>query len=91
MNTGMIYVFSNYCLCFQKTYSTSVPRSDAEQGPVGLLGTKSLCVPHFFDYRKPPSFSLHYLPSVPMGRLKQLLIREGRGYEIRGKQSKEES
>ena len=25
---------------------------DAEQGPVGLLGTKPFCVPHFFDYRK---------------------------------------
>ena len=59
-------------------YSTSVPRSDAEQGPVGVLGTKSFCVPHFSDYRKPPSFSLHYLPWVPVGRLKQLLIKEGR-------------
>ena len=71
-------------------YSTSVPRSDAEQGPVGVLGTKSFCVPHFSDYRKPPSFSLHYLPWVPVGRLKQLLIKEGRGYEIRGKQSQEQ-
>ena len=37
-------------------------KSDTEQGPVGLLGTKSFCVPRFFDYRKQPSFSLHDLP-----------------------------
>ena len=84
-----IYIYSNYCLCFQKTYSTSVPRSDAEQGPLGLLGTESFCVPRFFDYRKLPSSALHYLPWVPVGRLKQLLIREGREYEIREKQSQE--
>ena len=26
---------------------------------MGLLGTKPFCVPHFFDYKKLPSFSLH--------------------------------
>ena len=36
--------------------------NDAEQGLVGLLRIKILCVPHFFDYRKQPSFSLHGLP-----------------------------
>lgn len=25
-----------------------------------LLGAKTFCVPHFFDYRKQPSFSLHW-------------------------------
>ena len=61
---------------------------DTAQGPVGLLGTKTFCVPHFFDYRKQPSFSLHDLPWVPIGRFKQLLIREGRGRETREKQSR---
>ena len=36
--------------------------SDTEQGPVGLLNTKPFCVPHFFGYRKQPSFSLYDLP-----------------------------
>ena len=58
------------------------------QGPVGLLGTRSFCSPHFFDYRKQPSFDLHDLPWVPMGRLKRLWIREGRGCETREKQWK---
>ena len=44
-------------------------------------GHRSFCVPHFFDYRKQPSFCLLW---VPMGRFKQLLIREGRGCETRG-------
>ena len=26
--------------------------NDTEQGPVGLQGTKTFCVPHVFDYRK---------------------------------------
>ena len=61
-----------------------------KQGPVGLLGTRPFCVPHFFDYRKQASFSLHDLPWVPylpiwMGRFKQLLIREGRWWETREK------
>lgn len=47
--------------------------------PVGFLGTKPFCVPHFFDYRKQPSFILHHLPWVPVGRFKQLLIRKGMG------------
>ena len=25
--------------------------ADTEQGPEGLLGTKTFCVPHCFDYR----------------------------------------
>ena len=36
--------------------------ADTLQGPVGLLGTRTFCVPHFFDYRKQPSFTLHDLP-----------------------------
>ena len=39
----------------------SLVGNDDEQGPVGLLRTKILCVPHFFD-RKQPSFSLCDLP-----------------------------
>ena len=56
-------------------------------GPVGLPGTKTFCVPHFFDYRKQPSFSLHDCPWVTKGRFKQLLIRKGRGWKIKEKQS----
>ena len=41
--------------------------------------------PHFFDYRKQASFSLHDLPWLPRGRFKQLLIREGRGCKAREK------
>ena len=70
--------------------SPNLPRSSfylgTVQGPVGLPGTRSFCVLHFFDYRKQPSFSLRDLPWVPMGRFKQLLSREGRGCEIREKQ-----
>ena len=44
---------------------------------MGLLST-TFYVPHFFDYRKQPSFSLYDLPWVPVGRFMQLLIREGR-------------
>ena len=36
--------------------------TDTEQDPVGLLGTKPLCVPHFFDDRKQALFSLHDPP-----------------------------
>ena len=50
-------------------------------GPCGAPGQKALCVPCFLDYRKQPSFSLPDLPWVPMGGFKQLLIREGRGWE----------
>ena len=64
---------------------------DSMQGPVGLLGTRPLCVPHFFDYRKQPSFNLYSLPWVPVGSFKQLLIRERRGWETSEKQSKEAS
>ena len=35
--------------------------TDTEQGLVGFLSTKLFCVPHFFDYRKYPSFSFHDL------------------------------
>ena len=58
------------------------------QGMVGLLVTRLFSVPHFFDYRKQPSFSLHDLSWVPMDRFKQLLIRERRECETRKKQSR---
>ena len=45
---------------------------------MGLLGTRPFCVPLFFDYKKQPPFSLRDLPRVPIGRFKQLLIREQR-------------
>ena len=61
---------------------------DTEPGPVGLLGTTPLCVPHFFDYRKQSSFSFHDFLWVLTGRFKQLLIKEGRGGETREKQSR---
>ena len=61
---------------------------DTEQGPMGLQGTKTFCVPHFFEYRKQPSFSLHDLPWVPVGRFKQLLIRQRRGCKTREKQTR---
>ena len=52
-------------------------------GPCGgLLGT-GLCVQCFFDYRKQPSFRSPDLSWVPMGRFKQLLIREGTGGDAR--------
>ena len=53
----------------------------------GAPGHKILC-PYFFDSRKQPSFNLHDLSWVPMGRFDLLLIREGRGCEIREKQSR---
>ena len=34
------------------------------QGPEEHLGTEPFCVPHFFDYGKQPSFSLHNLALV---------------------------
>ena len=61
-----------------------------KQGPVGLLGTRPFCVPHFFDYGKQPSFSLRDLPWVPMGRFKHLLIREGRWCQTREKHNQEQ-
>ena len=50
---------------------------EAEQGPVGLLGTNLSASPIscFSGVR----FSLLDLPSVSKGRFKQLLIREGSG------------
>ena len=65
----------------------ALPASDTTQGPVGLSGIKTICVPHFLYCRKRPSFSLCDLPWVPMGRFKQLLIREGSGCETREKQT----
>ena len=62
--------------------------TDTEQAPVGLLGIKPSCVPHFSDYRKQPSFSLHDLPWVSTGVFKQLRIREGKGCKTRVKQSR---
>ena len=55
--------------------------------PGGVPGHKA-CAPPFLDYRKQASFSLHDLPWVPTGIIKQLLIREGRGWEIKEKQSR---
>ena len=40
---------------------------DPMQGPVGLLGIRPFCVPHFFDYKKKPSFSPHDLSWVHGG------------------------
>ena len=37
-----------------------------------ILGKRTFCALHFFNYRKLSSFTL---PQVPMGRFKQLLIR----------------
>ena len=55
------------------------------QGP-RLLGTRPFCVPHFFDYKKQPSFTLLEVPWVSRGRFKKLLIREGSECETRVKQ-----
>ena len=44
---------------------------------------QSLCVTSFSDQRKQPSVSLHDLHWVPVGRFKQLLIREGMNWETR--------
>ena len=50
----------------------------------GSWAQKPFCTSLFLDYRKKTSFSLYNLPWVPMGRLKQLLIREGTGCEDKG-------
>ena len=55
----------------------------------GSWAQKPFCVFHFFDYRKQASFSIHEFPWVPLSRFKQLLIREGRGCETRGKTLRE--
>ena len=57
---------------------------------MGLLGTGPSGVPHVFDYREQPSFSLHDLPWSPMGRFKQLLNKEGRGDMRPGRNSQEQ-
>ena len=59
---------------------------DTVQSSVGLQYTRPLS-PCFFDYRKQPSVSLHDLPWAPMGRFKPLLIREGREWETKEKQT----
>jgi len=58
---------------------------DTMQSPVGFLGTRPFCIPHFFNYGKQALFSLHDLPRFPRGRFKKLLIREERGCETRDK------
>ena len=55
---------------------------------MGLLGIKPFCVPHFSDYRKQPSFSLHDLPWVSTGIFQQLLIRERKWCKTREKHSR---
>ena len=50
-----------YYLDFEKKNLVTCS-TDIKQGPLGYLGTKTFCVPHFFDYTKQPSFSLHNLP-----------------------------
>lgn len=51
-------------ICINVNMSMSGVRDslDTELGPVGFLGTKSFLCPHFFDYRKQASVSLHDLP-----------------------------
>ena len=59
--------------------------------PWGFLDTKPFCAPHFFDYSKQPSLSLHDLPRVPVSRFKQLLIWDGRGWmQDQGKTNSQE-
>ena len=57
-------------------------------GPCRASRQKPFCVPHFFDYRKQPSFSLHELLWLPLGGLKQL---EGRNGGPRRNNSQEQS
>ena len=80
--SGAIFVFSfpNSEVVFSVTLNQG-QSPDTEWGPVGLLGTNAFCVPHFFDYRKQPSFSLHDFTWVTTSRFKQLLIRERRSCE----------
>ena len=61
--------------------------TEIKQGFVGLLGTKA-CVPHFFlaGYRlhsAPKTF-----PEFQQSRLKQLLVREGKGRDGKGREGK---
>ena len=46
-------------------------------GPCRASRQKPFCVPRFSDYRKQPSFSLHDLPWVPVGRFRQCLLEKG--------------
>ena len=52
--------------------------TETERDPVGFLGTRAFL------------FGLHDLPSVPKGRFKQLLIREGRGCRDKGEAVKKQ-
>ena len=56
-----------------------------QAGPFWGSWAQGLCAPYFLDYRKQPSLSLHDLPSIPVGRPKQLSIMEGRGCKTRDK------
>ena len=55
---------------------------------LGGSWAQRLSVPHFFDYREQPSFSLQDLSWVPKGRFKQLWIRDWRRWETKEKQSR---
>ena len=71
--------------CIDMSRSQVISDTEAEQaldGGGGVPRHKAFRVPHFFDYRKYPSFSFHDLSWVPRGKFKQLLIREGRGHLI---------
>ena len=80
--SGAIFVFSfpNSEVVFPVTLNQG-QSPDTEWGPIELLGTNAFCAPHFFDYRKQPSFSLHDFTCVTTSRFKQLLIRERRSCE----------
>ena len=58
-----------------------------QAGPCGTPGHKAFLCPPFYDYRKQPLFSFHDLPWVPVGRFKQLLVRERKRCETREKQN----
>ena len=61
----VIFVPWRVLLSFDPTFSLILldpEGSDTLQVPVGLLGTRPFRIPHFFDYRKQFSFSLHDLP-----------------------------
>ena len=84
--SAFLHLFSLYR--FHHVRAGDKSEEDSEQGSVGLLGTRSFCVFHFFHYKKQPSFSLHDLPWDPRGRFKWWLIKKGKGCEIMEKQSR---
>ena len=57
-----IQVYSFFQSLLSCSLSWTVCGNDTEQDPVGLLGTKTFCVPHSSGYRKQASCSLHDLP-----------------------------